>query len=261
MTFWVAGAVVGAAVIGGIASKKAGDTAARAQEQAAQTSASEQERMFQRQVELQEPWRQAGINALQRLQQQTGAMPAAFSGQVDLSQDPGYAFRLAEGQKALERSAAARGGLLSGAALKGTQRFGQELASQEYQNAYNRALTEYNARVAREATGYNRLAGLAGVGQTATGELSSAAQNLGSNLGNLYYGAGTGTGQARASGYLGMGNALTSALGTGLNYYQGQQLMNKMFPASSAGAGLGTFGGGYSPVPGGGASSTPFFAR
>ena len=259
MAIGTAAAILGGAVIGGIASKKAGDTAARAQEQAAQTSAAAQERMFQKQVELQEPWRQAGVNALAQLQRQTGAMPAAFSGQVDMSQDPGYAFRLAEGQKALERSAAARGGLLSGAMLKGTQRFGQELASQEYQNAYNRALTEYNARVAREATGYNRLAELAGVGQTATGALSSAAQNLGANLGDLYYGAGTGAGQARASGYLGMGNAVTSALGTGLNYYQGQQLMNKMFPASGAGAG--TFGGGYSPVPGGGVPSTPFFAR
>ena len=241
MSGWVAGAVVGSAVIGGVAAKKAADTAARAQEQAAQTSAAAQERMFQKQVELQEPWRQAGLNALAQIR-------GGFTGKVDLAQDPGYAFRLAEGQKALERSAAARGGLLSGATLRGTQRFGQELASQEYQNAYNRALTQYNT-----------LANLAGVGQTTASGMASQAGQLGANLGNLYYGAGTAAGQARASGYLGMGNALTSALGTGLNYYQGQQLLNRMYPAPGAGAG--TFGGGYSPVPGGGVPSTPFFAR
>lgn len=120
-----AAAILGGAVIGAVTSKKAGDTAARAQEQAAQTSATAQERMFERQMELQEPWRQAGVNALAQIR-------GGFTGKVDLAQDPGYAFRLAEGQKALERSAAARGGLLSGATLRGTQRFGQELASQEY---------------------------------------------------------------------------------------------------------------------------------
>lgn len=255
MSGWVAGAVVVSSVISGAAAKKAADTAARGQREAAQatTEAAQkasdvQERMFERQIELQEPWRQAGLNALAQIR-------GGFTGKVDLAQDPGYAFRLAEGQKALERSAAARGGLLSGATLRGTQRFGQELASQEYQNAYNRALTQYNT-----------LANLAGVGQTTASGMASQAGQLGANLGNLYYGAGTAAGQqlasaeqARASGYLGIGNALTSAIGTGLNYYQGQQLLNRMYPAPGAGAG--TFGGGYSPVPGGGVPSTPFFAR
>jgi len=199
MTFWVAGAVVGSAVIGGVASNKAASTQARAAEQAGEV----QRDIFERQVELQEPWRQAGINAL-------GKLGTGFTGQVDLKQDPGYAFRMSEGMKALERSAAARGGLLSGGALKGIQRFGQDLASQEYQNAYNRALTQYNTTAA-----------LAGVGQTATNALSGAAGQYGQNAAEAIQSGAA----ARASGYVGGANALTSALGTGLNYYQGQNYL------------------------------------
>ena len=235
----IATAIVGGAVIGGIASNKAASTAASATEAAANTSADVQREMFNKQVELQEPWRQAGINALTKMQGQTNAMPAAFSGQVDLTQDPGYAFRMSEGMKALERSAAARGGLLSGGQLKGIERFGQDLASQEYQNAYNRALTKYNADVNRETTGYNRLAALAGVGQTATGQLAGAASTTGSNLGNLYYNAGQSAGAARASGYTGMANALTGGITSGLNYYQNQNLLNRLLPQSSVGGGGG----------------------
>jgi hypothetical protein len=60
-------------------------------------------------------------------------------------QDPGYQFRLKEGMQGLERSAAARGGLLSGGTLKGIQRYGQDMASQEYQNAFNRYQTSRQA--------------------------------------------------------------------------------------------------------------------
>jgi hypothetical protein len=56
----------------------------------------------------------------------------------EMEQDPGYAFRLSEGQKAIERSTAAKSGLQSGAALKAAARYGQEMGSQEYQNAFNR---------------------------------------------------------------------------------------------------------------------------
>ena len=158
------------------------------------------------------------------------------------TQDPGYAFRLSEGMKGLERSAAARGGLLGGAQMKAVEKYGQGMASQEYQNAYNRALTEYNANVARESTGYNRLAALAGIGQTATGQISGAAGSLGSNLGNLYYGAGTAAGGAQAAGYMGMANALSGGLSSYLNYTQNQNLLNALRQGGA--------GGGYYPYGG-----------
>ena len=224
MAGWVAAAVVGSALIGAQASR----SAAKTQAQAARESGDVQREIFERQVELQEPWRQAGVNAL-------GRLGTGFTGEVDLRDDPGYAFRMSEGMKGLERSAAARGGLLSGGMLKGIQRFGQDLASQEYQNAYNRALTQYNTTAA-----------LAGVGQTATNALTGAAGQYGQNASEAIQGAAA----ARASGYVGGANALTSALGTGLNYYQGQNYLNALRPptAAAAPAASYSYGGGMAPV-------------
>jgi hypothetical protein len=131
--------------------------------------------------------------------------------------DPGYGFRMSEGMKALERSAAARGGLLSGATLKGTQRFGQDLASQEYQNAFNRYQAERAARL-------GPLQSLAGVGQTTAQQIGDAGMRTAQNIGETQMSGAA----ARASGYVGGANALTSALGTGLGFYQNQQLMNQL---------------------------------
>lgn len=211
MTFWVAGAVVGSALIGSQASESAADTQAAA----ANRSADLQREQFERQVQLQEPWRQAGIGALNQL------IPLASNyqrfGMDQFQADPGYAFRLSEGMKALERSAAARGGLMSGGTGKALQRYGQELGSQEYMNAFNRYQAERNAQL-------NPLQSLAGVGQTATNALGNAGQTMASNVGNAMMGGAA----ARASGYVGGANALTGGLGTYLNYTQGQNLLNQL---------------------------------
>ena len=213
-------AILGSSLLGAGAARGAGS----AQADAATRAAELQLQQFREQALLQEPFRQAGVRALPLLEAQRNMMPGAFTGKVDLGQDPGYAFRLSEGQKALDRSAAARGGLISGGALKAAQRFGQDLGSQEYQNAYNRALTGYNADVAREATGYNRLAALAGIGQTATGQIGTAGQNMASNVGNLM----TSGAAANAAGQVGGINALTGGLSTYLNYNQGNSLVNAL---------------------------------
>ena len=220
MAGWTAAAIIGGAYLGSQASKSAASTQAAAAAQASDA----QLQMFREQAALQEPFRQAGVRALPQLEAQRNMMPGAFTGQVNLGQDPGYAFRLSEGQKALDRSAAARGGLISGGAMKAAQRFGQDLGSQEYQNAYNRALTGYNADVAREATGYNRLAALAGIGQTATGQIGAAGQNAATNMGNLM----TSGAAASAAGQVGAANALTGGLSTYLNYNQGNNLINAL---------------------------------
>lgn len=197
----------------------ASDRAAELQRQTASEQLALQKRMYEEGITRQQPFYKAGTNALAKMQAQYGKMPAAFTGQVKLNQDPGYAFRLKEGQKALDRQAAARGGLISGGALKAATRYGQEMGSQEYGNAYERALTRYNAGVNREATGYNRLAAMSGTGQTAANTIGTAgqnyatgagniAQNMASNVGNLYMQSGVNQGnallagsQARASSY------------------------------------------------------------
>jgi len=199
MPWMIAGAVLGGSLLGAKASKSAANTQAAAADRAAEL----QNEQFNKQVELQEPWRQAGINALAKLQ----------SGNVMGTMDPSYQFRLGEGLKALDRQAAARGGLISGGALKAAQRYGQDFASQEFGNAYN------------------RLASLAGIGQTATNQLGQAGQANAANVGNLM----TSGAAARASGYVGGANALTSGLGQYLNYSQNQSLLNRMGPQSSGG--------------------------
>jgi len=221
---WVATAIVGSALIGGYASNRAAST----QAQAAQQGIDAQQQMFNKQVELQEPFRQAGIGALNKL---IPLSDYTKFGMDQFQQDPGYAFRLSEGMKALDRTAAARGGLLSGATLKGASRYGQDLASQEYQNAFNRYQIERNAQL-------NPLQSLAGVGQTATNTLTGTAGQMGQNLATGYGNIAN----ARASGYVGGTNALTSALGTGLNYMQNQALINRLPSSNSVGYGGSPYG-------------------
>lgn len=211
MSGWVAGATVVGSLIGANASRKAASTQAAAADRASEA----QERMFERNVELQEPWRKAGETALNKL------IPLATEytpfGMSQFQADPGYGFRMSEGMKALERGAAARGGLLSGATLKGIQRFGQDLASQEYTNAFNRYQTERAARL-------QPLQSLAGVGQTTAQQLGQAGMQTAQNIGDTQMSGAA----ARASGYVGGANALNQGLGTYLNYSQGQNLLNAM---------------------------------
>jgi hypothetical protein len=200
--------------------------------------------MFERQVELQEPFRQAGLAGQNRLLQLLGLgedktapgfgkYATAEFGMDKFTADPGYAFRMSEGMKALERSAAARGGLLSGATLKGTQRFGQDLASQEYQNAFNR----YQAERAGTLNPYQALAGTA---QTSANVLGGQAGQLGQQLGSNIIGAGN----AAAAGQIGAANAIVGGVGQGINFYQNQQLMNRLMPQQMAGPSAGYYGPG-----------------
>jgi len=205
MPWMMAAAVVGSSLLGASASRSAANT----QAQAAREAGDVQREIFERQVELGKPYREAGEQALNKL------IPLATEytpfGMQQFQADPGYAFRLSEGQKALERSAAARGGLMGGATGKALTRFGQEMGSQEYQNAFNRYQSERQARL-------NPLQSLAGVGQTAAQNLAGQAGQFGSNLAETI-GAGA---QARASGYMGAANAITGGLGQYMNYQQGQ---------------------------------------
>ena len=210
MTFWVAGAVVGSSLIGSRAAGKAADTQAAASDRAADL----QYQQFREATALQEPWRQAGQRALTKLEGVVDYTPFSYNA---FTADPGYAFRLAEGQKALERSAAARGGLMSGATGKALTRYGQEMGSQEYTNAFNRYQTERAARL-------QPLQSLAGVGQTSAQQIGQAGMNMAGNVGEAL----TSGAAARASGYVGGANALTSGLGTYLNYNQGQNMINAL---------------------------------
>lgn len=203
----------------GPASKQADATtsAANASAEASRYAADIQNQMFNKQIELQTPWREAGQNALSKLVaginsgQYGTATPFSFTAQdFNTYQDPGYAFRLAEGNRALNQAAAARGGLISGNALKAAERYGQQMGSQEFQNAYNRALTGYNANQQARTNAYNQLAGISGTGQTSAQQIGAAAQSAGANLGNIAMQNASNQGNAALS----MGNIRASQYGT-----------------------------------------------
>ena len=235
----VAGATIGSALLGSEASSNAADVQAASADRAAQL----QKEMFDKQIELQQPFRQAGLTAQERYMQLMGLGGNQTSpdygkytrdfGQQDFQQDPGYAFRMSEGLKALDRQAAARGGLISGAALKGAQRFGQEAASEEYTNAFNRYQTN-------RANQLQPLQSLMGTSQTAANTLGQAARGYAQGAGEAYMGAGA----ARASGYMGGANALTGAINQGFNQYSDQQFLNNMRYRPSGGRN--PFGGAFS---------------
>lgn len=300
--------VAGGAVLGGLLGSEGASSAAEAQAAAANRAAELQKQMFERQIQLQEPFRQAGLTAQQRYMNMLGltqapqarseaeirnALAAQYTrpvssgggryeqyevgggesggaiesrwvpdeavptideaalnaavqaemerqrraaqeyealkaspefgkyardfGMQDFQQDPGYAFRMSEGLKALERQAAARGGLISGGALKAAQRYGQEAASQEYTNAFNR----YQVNRANQL---QPLQSLMGASQTAANVMGQAAGQYGQTAGEAYMGAGN----ARASGYMGGANALAGAIGQGIGAWQNQQFLDKL---------------------------------
>lgn len=261
----VAAAIIGGvgAIGGALISSSAASSAADKQVQASREAQAAQERMYEKQVALQEPFRQGGMTAQNRLMTLLGLDPNAGKpavsgggvqmyntpygnfnipgmqggygaasgygaapatdangivvdpnspdfgkyardfGMQDFTQDPGYQFRLDEGQKAIERSAAARGGLQSGAALKAAARYGQDMGSQEYQNAFNRYQTNRTNQL-------NPLLGLMNTGIGAANNLTNAAGAQGQNQANAINDRGA----YAASGQVGSANAWGNAIGS-----------------------------------------------
>jgi hypothetical protein len=234
MAISTAAAVLGSAVIGGAVSSRAASKAAKAQTQAADQAAQVQREALARQEELSRPFRETGIeaqNALARMSglgADTGAADYGVLGrqftEADLMTDPGYGFRLREGMRDLDRRLSAGGRMFSGGALKAGQQYGQELASQEFQNAFTRAM---DLRMQRA----NALAGLYGGGLQATTGFGQDVGQSARNVGDLV----TSGGAARASGYVGQANALNQALGTGANYLMQRDLLNRIYPMGGGG--------------------------
>lgn len=216
-SYLLPGAILGSSLLGAGAARDAANTQANAQAQANQLMYAQ---YLQQRADL-APFTNAGLGAQNKLLTYLG-LPGGTQGadygkyakdfgMTDFTTDPGYAFRLSEGQKALDRSAAARGGLISGGALKAAERFGQDLGSQEYQSAFNRYQTNRANQLAP-------LSSLTGSGQASAAGQAAAAGNYGAAAG-----AGlTNIGAAQAAGGTGTANALAGGVGQYLNY-AGQQ--------------------------------------
>ena len=220
----VATAIIGSAVVGGYSSYKSG----KEQSKAAQRGMEAEERIAAENRELQReladqqredfaPWRDIGEQALNQMW--TGVQSGEFEvGDIDVTKDPGYQFRMDQGIEALDKSAAARGRLLSGAQQKGVTDYGQNVASQEYANAYAR---EAN----KKARKFNMLSGLSSGGQSSAAGQAQATSNLAQTEGNILANLGRSTniaeknkGTARAGAYQGMAQATNQAAQNWLMY-------------------------------------------
>lgn len=219
MSGWVAGAViVGGTLAAGAqvyASGQASDAAANATAANSQSAANAtqlQQMEFNTNQANMQPWLTAGTGAINQLNtgmrqggQFAQAPPAFQFDQSKVATDPGYAWRTQQGNNAITAAGAASGNLGSGNLGVALQNYGQNAASQEYGQAYQRAygsqLDAYNSQQQAQSTLFNRLSSVAGTGQTAGNQLGAAGQNMANNVGNI------GMQNAQLNGQIGMNNA------------------------------------------------------
>jgi hypothetical protein len=239
---WVAAA---AAVVGAVVQSNGAKKAAKTQAQSAKEAGelSHQEYLQTRTDQLKQyeqarndlaPYREIGTKSLAELAA-ANAPGGRFTKNYERGEfevDPGYQFRLQQGEDGINRGAAARGGWNSGATLKALARYNSDLGSQEYGAWDQRQNTREAQFNANRDFHRNNLATLANVGQTSTTATSNAGANAYGNIANAgqanaqYRGnAAIGAGNARASGYLAQGQAWANAAnaigGAAGNYFGG----------------------------------------
>lgn len=229
----ITAAVVGgtALVAGAYMSSQAAKGAAQTQADAANNATAANQQALAQQAEMSLPYRTAGetaVNQLSAMTQPGGEATKAFNyDPFNYSADPGYAFRLKEGMNAMNATAAARGGLISGNALKAGQDYGQAQGSQEYQNSFNRYLSNYsNAQNTFQLNRNNLLSPLQFLSSQGQASAAGQAANVG-NMAASNAALSTGAANAQAAGQVGSANAYTSAIGQGIGAYQMNQLINR----------------------------------
>lgn len=221
----ITAAILGAGALGAAGSLAASGTQASAAGQAANTQlqATRETNALMRDFRDEDiarfqPFYEGGTQAFNALRFETGLgdRPEGYGG---FTATPGYDFRFNEGMRGVEQSVAARQGLLSGAALEATNAFGQNFASNEYNNYLS------------------RLAGIASGGQSAAGMQSSASQNYGTQIGQNTMAGGQAAAQgianaanAGAAGIVGATNALGGAINQGIGNWQYQNMLNAFRP-------------------------------
>lgn len=228
-------AAAGTGVASALIGKGAAEDAAKKQQQSADAATQLQREMWQHNLSDVAPWREAGVRSLRQLSDING-LRSDFTRDFtmdDFQKDPGYDFRMKEGQKAIERSAAAKGGLQSGGTLKALARYGQDYASNEYQNAYSRFNADRDRR-------FNRLSSLAGLGQTANQMSSAASSGYANNVGDILMNNANAQGAAGIAGANAWGNSLNNIGRLGMDLYSMNQMQNWMDTwAKNQGAGGG----------------------
>jgi hypothetical protein len=210
-------------MIDGVGDLTGSDDAAAAAEKAARLSAdatlkaTEKNIDFQKwlwgeQTDLQQPYMDAGTEGLSDYQ---GMLDTGFN--YDQYSDPSTQFRKNEGQKSIENSAAAKGMTLSGKNLKDMTRFGQDYASTEYGNAYNRWQKELANRYGLVRTGQAAASGTAQSGTSMGNQVSGSILDAGRANAGMYQDIGNIQGANAMSGW----NTLMDVGGLAANFYKG----------------------------------------
>lgn len=219
----------GASVAGSLINANAAKDAANIQADAATKAIEQQQKNFETIRADQAPYRATGYGALNEIAKlNSGQTPVYdYNGNIvkdssgnpvmttgsgylthqfspeDLQAgiDPGYNFRLQQGQMANQRASNVAGGGIGGNALKGLQDYTQNLASTEYGNAFNRYQVQRNNI-------YNTLASIAGIGQTGQTETNKA----GTSATNASTELSVGSAAANAGATKGVANAYGNAI-------------------------------------------------
>jgi hypothetical protein len=251
------GAMAAAGSVGGAAiSSNAAGNAASTQANAATTAAGIQAQEADKALQFQEkqwnteqanlaPWLKAGTAGLTNLQSLLGIggntnapgygsllQPFTPPTLTEAENEPGYKFSLGQGEEALQNSAAAKGGLISGNTQEALDQYAQNYAQNNYTNVYNRA---FNTFETNQQNKYNRLAALSGIGQTAANTIGTIGQSTANNIAGIDLTTGAQQGQdiqnaaaATASGYVGSGNAWGGAFSGGTNNLMNLLLLSQM---------------------------------
>lgn len=212
---------LGTSLGGAILQSNAAKAAAADQTAASNAAIAESRRQYDTTRSDLMPWLQQGTAAVGRLGDLLGTSGKSLTPEQIMAMDPGYQFRLGEGNKAISNLAGSRGMTNSGATLKALTRFGQDYASNEYGNIYN------------------RLAGVAGTGQQA----GTTIGGFGAQNANTIGGYMTGAANARGAAGIGAANAYGGALSNIGNYYSQNQMLDKILKERTGTSGVRLYGG------------------
>jgi hypothetical protein len=204
MSFIAAAVIVGgSALASGYMGSKAAKDAAGMQVAGMDRATAAQQAQYEQTREDYAPYRELGYTALKDIEALKPLLTAQFGPeQFEQYLDPSMDFRRRLGEQTTARALNVGGGFLSGNTLRGLTDYGQNLASTEYANAFNRFQTD-------RGNIYNTLGNIAGMGMGATNQGAQYGQAAAQNIGTL----AVGSAQAQASGTIGQAQAWQNSLG------------------------------------------------
>ena len=212
---WIAAAVIGSNIVGGLISSNGQQEAANTHANAQQQAAATQQHMFDTINQQEQPFIQSGYGATTALNQLLGLAPGnPATGQANgylaqsfnptqeqLNNYPGYQFALQTGGQALRNADTPGIGALSGAALKDLMNFNVGTANQYYGQYFNQDQQQKNNL-------FSRLSGLAGLGQNAETNVGTQGTALGTGIAQAQAAAGG----SLAAGQVGAANTLGNSI-------------------------------------------------